>query len=194
MSYCEICVVESDGKVSPHKEFRNSWGGAARIWHSLAREYLGDKAEWLFDPDKLWALQDNEDISPEVRAVLISTFDNAMIKKENFEIMAILYDTFHKTYPVEPGAADHLPAIAAEIRKLIAADNVQAVCFYWTSCGEYPWEVLPDDDEDGEPEPYDINKHHKHWYVWEHPRLRRTTGHEGCRWYRRAAARSSIWE
>lgn len=151
MSYCQI-IPFKNGLPSHGPEFRNSWGGAARIWSSLFDAYLKNPAikyhNWLQNTDGLWNLAKRLDLPDFECSVHASTFDLAYVRSENFSKYVHDLREFASKYPV-PGCVDHLPAWADWIEKA----DADAVGFYATSVGENLWFTYDNDKDESVPTP-----------------------------------------
>lgn len=139
MSYCAI-IPFKNGMPTAQIEFRNAWGGAARIWNSLFDKYLLDPNiryhTWLCgDQSKLWALSKDDSLSLMERAVHASTFDLAFIRQSNFQRIAEDFLAFDAMLPSKSGSVNHLPSWAANISGL----NADAIGFYGTSVAQNSW-------------------------------------------------------
>jgi hypothetical protein len=140
MSYCQI-ITFKDGKPSGGIEYRNAWGGAARIWDALFKAYVPKKHEydlWLVNngnDKRLWDLATRPDLPMFERAVHASTFDHFYVRRENFTRFCADLRAFDAKYPVNGHTVNHLPAWADAIEKL----DAEAVGFYGTSVSENPW-------------------------------------------------------
>lgn len=137
MSYCQL-IPFHDGKPEHGEEFRNAWGGAARIWDALFKRYLKDPNikydNWLGKrADDLWPLARREDLPEFERAVHAFTFDRAYVRREHFKKLAADLRKFASNYPAE--GIDHLPAWAQAIENL----DAEAVGLYGTSVSENIW-------------------------------------------------------
>ncbi len=147
MSYCAI-VIFKDGLPHGKIEFRNSWGGAARIWSALFDKHLKNPAipyhNWLAESEqqKLWALVNRADLPIYERTVHASTLDFAFIKREHFPIFCTDLRAFDVAYPA-PEKANHLPAWADAIEKL----DCEGIGFHGTSVAENPWKKY-DEEKD----------------------------------------------
>lgn len=93
MSYCEIIIFTGD-RPTGGIEFRNAWGGAARIWNSLFNKYIKDQNipyhSWINEKEqrKLWDLAHNKKLQMFERIVHFSTFDRAYISRNHFKQFA----------------------------------------------------------------------------------------------------------
>ncbi len=153
MSYCAI-IVFKDGVASGSIEFRNAWGGAARIWDALFEKYLKNPAipyhSWIScDQQSLWDLAKREKLLPFERAVHASTFDLAYIRRANFGRFCGDLLLFDAAYPCIGSTANHLPAWVDAIMELKA----EAVGFHGTSVAENPWRKYDEDKDETIPIP-----------------------------------------
>lgn len=158
MSYCQL-IPFIDGKPSHGPEFRNAWGGAARIWTSLFDRYIKNPDtpfhNWMTDrSNALWNLAKDQKLSRHEKAVLAFTFDQFYVRKEHFSMCAHDLRAFANQYPVA-GYVDHLAAWADAIENL----DAEAVGLYATSVGENLW-FRYDSDAD-ECVPVGIEKGHE---------------------------------
>lgn len=168
MSYCEL-IMFRNGEPSDSIEFRNAWGGAARIWTSLFDTYMKDPSKgfdnWLSrccNPQdrSLWDLAKRKDLPMFERAVHAATFDSAIVRNEHFKQFANHLREFVAKYPVE-GKVCHLSSWADEIESC----DAEAVGFYGTSVAENTWYEF--DDEKDESVPYNLNTGDKHFEVYD---------------------------
>jgi hypothetical protein len=170
MSYCEI-ITFKEGKPNDQIEFKNSWGGAAYIWTALFDKYLKDPENtydtWLsrFGKDQgkcLWDLAGRKDLKSCERAVHISTFDYATVRKENFPIFVHDLKDFIFLHPNSKESVCHLP----EWAKFIESCREEAIGFYGTSVSENPW--FGYNEENDEIIPYNLNSGTKHFEIYEY--------------------------
>jgi hypothetical protein len=156
MSYCEIFPFKEgfphQGGYPPKGvQFRNAWGGAARIWDALWDEYAKNPTDkydsWIISVsrDGLWEISLRKEISEFKRSVHVFTFDRFYVKKENFKRFAEDLRTFDGTYPT--AGISHLPAWA----ELIEKSEAEALALYATSVTHNPW--FRYDGETGETTP-----------------------------------------
>ncbi len=168
MSQCAI-IFFKNGKPYVEEEFSNAWGGAARIWTSLYDKYLKDPLiewdSWMSGSmhgkiDKLWELPKNEEFEVFERSILVSTFDYAIIRKENFVRFAKDLRDFVHLYP--PGeSVCHLLSWA----DVIESSDAEAVGFHGTSVSENLWYKW--DSEAEEEIPYELQDGDEHFEVYE---------------------------
>jgi hypothetical protein len=166
MSRCQL-IEFRNSKPANAFEFSNSWGGAARIWSALFDRYLKDPRKeydsWLSravgSDRSLWDLAKREDLPLFERAVHASTFDRAIVKRENFALLAQHLREFASKYP--PQGVCHLNAWADRIE----ASHAEAIGFYGTSVSENLWYDW--DEEKDESVPYDLASRDEHFEVYE---------------------------
>lgn len=170
MSYCSIITFE-DGKAHAALDFSNSWGGAAYIWNALFERYLKDPERpydnWLsrgMQDRSLWDLADREDLEIFERSVHVSTFDLAIVRRENFRRYADDLLLFLERYPVPGKSVCHLPQWAKRIREFDEKPEIEAVGFHHTSVTQSPWFQF---DENDEILPYDLNERDDHQEIYD---------------------------
>ena len=138
MSYTEL-IIFKDGKADGGVEYRNAWGGAARIWTALFDRYLKAKEhDYMLSEEnqkRLWNLATREDLPIFERAAHTFTFDHFYVRNENFGRFAADLRAFVKKYPAGE-CVDHLPAWA---KWLDENGGFEAVGLYGTSVGENIW-------------------------------------------------------
>ena len=139
MSYCKL-ITFKDGLADGGIEFRNAWGGSARIWNSLFDAHVPKKSEydsWVSDPNdrRLWDLAKREDLPMFERAVHAFTFDHFYVRKENFARLASDLLAFVEKYPAG-NCVDHLPAWAKWLEE---NSSIEAVGLHGTSVSENVW-------------------------------------------------------
>lgn len=164
MSSCEI-VVFKNGKADFGAEFGNSWGGCASIWNALYDKYVKDPYKqydnWMTGNTKgLWDLAKRKDLPMFERVVLFLTFDNATVKQENFQKIAVHLREFSDAH-AKPGNVNHLPAWA----DFIESCDAEAIGIHATSVNENPWFDWLEEKE--EYVPYDLTTGTKHYEIFE---------------------------
>jgi hypothetical protein len=175
MSYCAL-VEFRNGKADTEYEYRNSWGGSARIWDSLFNKFLKDPNDkydcWLNEKrcKVLWKLVDNPSVPLIGRIVLAFTFDYAIVKRDNFKRLVVDLREFDTTFPTSSDRVNHLPAWASLIEK----SDAEAIGCYGTSVSEDLWFTWDDTVIEGEQEedsgrsvPYDLNTGDKHFEIYD---------------------------
>lgn len=200
MSYTELKIVTENGDVEGFSEYKNSWGFAAFVWDMLCAKY---GVEELYRRDKnksksrepylmpgdtwqyLWECVKEDKIKLKTweSNVLFSTYDDAIVKRDDLLQLADDYDMFAEALRPE-GRVCHLRSIAKDMRKAYE-QGALGICFYAMSVGDDPWygvytEENPDDMEldygteeynkqeelwEDSYRPYNVNTDSKHWYV-----------------------------
>lgn len=167
MSYCSL-IYFRDGKPFAESEYRNAWGGAAKIWSDLFDAYLKRPSvpydNWLTrcagNDSSLWDLAKRRDLPMFERSVHASTFDRAIIRREHFQQFVAHLRDFVSKYPAGDKVC-HLLAWADAIE----SSDAEAVGFYGTSCSCNPWYRF--DEENDESIPYDLTTGDQHFEVYD---------------------------
>ncbi|SRR6266576_2920495 len=139
MSYCKL-IVFKDGKADGGIEYRNAWGGPARIWNSLFAAYVPKEHQydsWLSNngnDQRLWNLATRKDLPMFERAVHAFTFDNFYVRREHFGRFVSDLRSFVIKHPSE--GVDHLPAWAKWLEE---NSGVEAIGLHGTSVSENIW-------------------------------------------------------
>lgn len=173
MSSTVLYAAPEGGTFGRIAEFRNSWGGAARVWSALCKRWLGDDCYWLTmrgdeQQAKVWALAKDERLSPAERIVMAATFDRVLVRRDELPRLAEHFREFDRLYPVS-GVANHLPAQAALFDRLAGPDHGLdfvpfAVGWQQTTVSENPWWTRLGED-DGRP--YDLSQDEGHWFLFD---------------------------
>jgi len=164
MSSTEL-IEFHNGVADNSYEFKNSWGGSARIWDSLFKAYIPKEQEydnWIqaAQDNRLWSVWKNNRLSNAERLVYWFSCDNALVAKENFTEMASALREFATKHPCTDKVC-HLENFA----KVFNESDADAIGLHGTSVVENPWFNWC--EEQGESIPYDITKGNKHWFVFE---------------------------
>lgn len=159
-------VLFRDKKPSSELQFQNSWGGAAYIWGALFCKYLRQPEQpdsaWIFHTKAVWDLASRKDIPRAYRAVLISTFDFALVAKENFGQYTKDLKDFQRTLAY-PGVC-HLGNWAFALEHEIPAD-VSYIGFIGTSVSGGVWSSF--DEASDTDIKYDLASGTQHFEVYE---------------------------
>lgn len=159
MSYTATYVVNKLGNLVCSEEYSNSHGFCAYVWTMLCQKYgIGS---WYIDEnaDKLWKLATDPRLLACEAITLETTFDHAIIRKEDFAKVIEAYHDFEHLHPPVKHVS-HLWAIALELKKHLDDEDVTGFCFYQTSLVENPW--VKHGDEDSQ---YNIHNDAKHHFV-----------------------------
>jgi len=153
-----------NGVADDCTEFRNSWGGAARIWDSIWKAYGTNTHEfdnWLSaaTDGRLWGLWASSDFIESEKIVYLFTCDNALVEKKDFSKIAAALREFESLHPCK--GVSHLSAWA----DLIESSDSEAIGLHATSVTENPW--FEWDEETDETLPYNLNEGDKHWFVMD---------------------------
>jgi hypothetical protein len=167
MSHCEIIAFRNN-KADREIELRNAWGGHAMVWTVLFDLYLKNPHKeydsWITQSSNdspLWKLHRDPRLAECERAVLVSTYDHALIMQKDFErFTAHLREFLAQSAGVVSWS--HLPAYDQFICENMDA---QAIGFYGTSVAEDPWREH--DEETDEWVQYDLSTGEKHFDVYD---------------------------
>lgn len=165
MSHCKVIRFKNDKKTE-YLECKNSHGGAARIWDAMYKKYLrrypNDPTDnWLLGKwqSDLWKVADAVTVPDPFRAVLASTYDHAIVRRENFQQFASDLRSFVAAFPPGPCVC-HLEAWAEYVES--SGDDVWAIGFHGTSVSDNLWVKYDDDDC----VPYDFDTNTRHFDVY----------------------------
>jgi hypothetical protein len=138
MSTTTVKAVWPGEKAEDLEELRNSHGSAPIVWNEIAKRYLGlGNYEYSFKSDEIWPLYKRDDMPAHHRAVLMMTYDNALVMKANYKQAAADIRAFLADFPGRPGGANHWSRIAEIF------DNeppCEAIGFHMTSVSEDPFQ------------------------------------------------------
>lgn len=147
MSETTIIYAYPGEKYECGEELKNSWGSATYIWDFMGKTYIPGFSMFREDHMKyLWTLWKKRSIPLYRRAVLMMTFDRALVAKENYkraaaDIRAFLSD--HNDITV----VNHWPRIA-EIFE--SNPDAPAIGFWMTSVSSNPFYGGWDDEKQAE--------------------------------------------
>jgi hypothetical protein len=161
MSSTTIHAVWPGEKVEDLEELRNSWGSAPPVWDAIAMRYLGmAEHECFLRIEELWPVYDRPDMPAHQRAVLMMTYDRAMVMREHYKRAAADIRAWLVDFPQEPGCANHWPRIADLFD---SEPDCPAIGFRMTSVTESLfWGQWNDERED-----YDPPDWSQFWSVYE---------------------------
>lgn len=162
MSYCAV-ITFRNGKPAECLECRNAWGGMAFVWSALFEVYCKDPKvqydSWLQKPERVWTLANNPDLPIALRAVLCSTFDYALVYRDDFKRYAADLRAF-TAWAGTRNVVCHLPSWADFIEKC----DAEAIGHYGTSVADNPWSTF--DEQTEAMVPYDLTTGTKHFSVY----------------------------
>lgn len=162
MSCTTIKAVWPGEKAEHIASLPNAWASAPAVWGALGKRYLGSEGAVLKDNGAaIWALAKRQYIPRSVRAVLVMTFDGAIIMRKDYAQAADdIEDAIHQLGM----AKSHWPRIADLLR---SNPECPAIGFHWTSVTEDPFHGDWNEDAD-QHDPPDWSKF---WSVYEHASL-----------------------
>jgi hypothetical protein len=138
MSTTTVKAVWPGEKVEDLEELRNSHGSAPVIWNAVGKRYLGfADFEYSLRTNEIWPLYKRADMPEHHRAILLMTYDNAIVMKADYKRAAADIRAFLADFPPKDGYASHWPRIA-EI--FDGEPECPAVGFRMTSVSEDPFE------------------------------------------------------
>lgn len=128
-------------------------------------EKLGFKPSRLAAPDSksmedIWELADNKDVPINERIVMYTTFDDALVKRENFSEVIKAFREF--------GGETSLPEQADILERILAQNDIIAVGWNQTSVNADTWGNIGGYDEStGEYIPYNCLTGNQHFWVFD---------------------------
>lgn len=185
MSCTEINIFDNSGESVDTFEVKNAFRGAMAIWGILEKkylpEYVPDWAKVLSDEGRrnifkdgisrivngdmqdVWNLQNDNRLSRHEKIVLLSTFDNVLVKKENFNELIEAFEQFEGETSLKE---------QSEIIKNLG-DNITAIGWNQTSVCHNKWNgfIIESDDEDILIK-YNYHKDTDHWWMFDHESLK----------------------
>ena len=149
MSRTIILGITPGGDLCDVEEFYNSYGSAMYVWRSLVERYIDpDASRWMIrndtDMQPLWNLIIDKRIPEPHRWVLASTFDGAVVHREDFGLLAMYYNQFVDDYPPKG-----VCTLREQAHTLIQMGDVdyRGACWIQTSVADDWWYVYDDQDE-----------------------------------------------
>lgn len=157
MSYTTIKAVWPGEKAEDFEELRNAHGSAPVVWNEIAKRYLGMKDyEYSLRCDELWPTYKRADMPAHHRAVLMMTYDNALVMKANYKQAACDIRAFLADFPPKADYVNHWPRIA----EIFDSDPEHpAIGFHITSVSEDPFQGPYNE----ETEDYDAPDWSRYW-------------------------------
>lgn len=171
MSYTTLYKVPEQGEITSHATFHNAFRGAALVWDTLSRRYLGTQkfTSLSRDMQPIWNLWKANNIPLSYRIVLMSTFDNVMVKRENIPLVIEAI----KEYAKEFDDAGHLPEQAKKLEELFDDQECFAICWNQTSVNADAWQTAIECKCCGETKDYrnyDVSQDKGHWFLFQRSR------------------------
>jgi hypothetical protein len=184
MSCTEIYSVDKNGEIDQYAEIRNSWRGSMAIWRILEDRYLPPyrpsfipsymsieafEAQHGYKPSRcssffddsamkeIWSLFSSDAVSTTDKIVLGSTFDNVLVRRENFDTLISAFKEFE--------GETSLTEQAKVIEEMMNDSDIAAVGWNQTSVNADPW--MEYDEKLDDYLRYNINTGDKHWWLFE---------------------------
>lgn len=125
-------------KAEELEELRNSHGTAPVVWNAVAMRYLG-LADYAYSlrTEEVWPLYKRADMPRHQRAVLLMTYDDAIVMKVDYKQAATDIRSFLSDFQPRVGYANHWPRIAELFE---SNPDCPAIGFWMTSVCENPFE------------------------------------------------------
>lgn len=166
MSFTILFKVPESGEIEEYVRYQNAFQGAFNIWEEMTGHYLGLPTVPMFgNMQPVWDLAESERVPLNDRIVMLSTFDNVMVRRENLPTLIAAFRDFATRF--DPG---HLLAQAAALEKLVDDPTCYAVCWNQTSVNGDMW-LEPSGEVDEYDYPiyrlYDISKDTGHWFLFD---------------------------
>lgn len=188
MSYSSLFVIDEDGDVQDTgKEYRNGHGYAMPVWTYLARKYLKQPGEdahkfwvrWYYEGkiEPVFKLKADPRLERWEWIVLLTSFDHALVKKENFQETIEAFRMLHGQYKaIEPGNVCHYEEMANDIERMIGSPEVTGIGWNATSVSEDLWSVRDDcvctacgnEHEKEDERHYNVKKDKRHFFVFDY--------------------------
>lgn len=185
MSYTEIFKFKKDGNSELVGETKNAFRSAMFVWRFLEKKYLSPyHPAWARvlpspNPDgytrtsdldairEIWDLGESEKLTAEEKIILLSTFDDVIVMREDIPKIISSFRTF------DPLSS--LPEQAEIIEDLYNNDpDMIAIAWNQTSVNGQAWKEWDTSNDEGENEdtddqliPYNIFTNTKHWNLFD---------------------------
>lgn len=157
MSYTEMFGFDKNGNAYDLAEIENSWRGGVAVWDYLYQKYVGGKFS-MFDASGFKDLNSVfEKMQEHEQIVLLTTYDYALIRRENFQQVM---DAFYRF-----GGVTSLYEQAEVIEEALNDENCIAIGWNQTSVNGDNWANFGGYDENDEAIPYNLNTGDRHWYL-----------------------------
>lgn len=108
---------------------------------------------------EIWDLADNQSIPEHERITLFTTFDKALVKKENLPAVIEAFQSFE--------GETNLPEQAKELKKLSHDENCIAVGWNQTSVSGDTWSDYAYDELKDETIPYNCLEQRDHYWIFD---------------------------
>ena len=188
MSSTDIYGFRQDGTAYLYASVRNSWRGAMAVWNKLEVKYLPPyipgyiKACNWYKPDmkyeeivtrngfrptrlnseisarEICDLADSPEVSEVDKTVLMTTFDNVVVRKADLPKIIEAFNQFV--------GETNLKEQAEVLQVMYEDDDCIAVAWNQTSVNADMWVCYSCNEATEESTPYNIFKHDKHWFMF----------------------------
>ena len=189
MSYTEIYAFGKDGNAYLLGMVKNSWGGAVAVWNKLEKKYLSPwipdyvKATCWYSPgmsydeiisflgytptrltsdllmQEIWDLGQNPNVDMTDRIVLYTTYDDALVKRENIRKVIDAFAAFD--------GSTNLQQQASILESALKDDNIIAVGWNQTSVCADNWANYGGVDENDDDIPYNCLTGDRHFWIFD---------------------------
>ncbi len=185
MSRTEIYAVTPEGDIELEAEISNSYRGAMHVWTTLAVKYglvkPGEEGYLLIRPglmNQVWKLRDDDRLTWWEKVVLLSTFDNVVILRDDLPRASEAFKAWSDANVIiNTNGAREASSIGAQgltMKRILDHERgFRGVCWNQTSVCANPWWVYDTSGEDEEGRPFNIDRDEKWWSLFdEFPQLR----------------------
>lgn len=185
MSQTEIVAFNKGGEAIHFGNVENAFRGAMAIWKKLEEKYLDTYRpnylpahipvekieEYLgFKPSRtgamdeqamkeIWSLYSREEVSIADKIVLGTTFDRALVKRENFEEVIAAFLSFE--------GETSLKEQAEQLKEMLLDETIIAAGWNQTSVTQNQWTCADYDEENDVEVPYNCLKNTNHFWLFD---------------------------
>lgn len=161
MSYTTLKKIDTNGDIVDYCDFGNSYFSGMLVWNRLKDKYNVETT--FINYDNVWKLASDTNVLEHERIVLLSTFDRALCRSEDF---VKLIDAFVKFYEELPEKLKRctILAQAEKIKEMMEDKSIIGCAWQQTSVAEEQWEIMEGDDKF---RPYNIFKDANHFWIFE---------------------------
>lgn len=185
MSRTEMVAFKQNGEAVLYQEIQNAWRGAMAIWRQLEEKYLPpyrppyvpahiplEKVEAYigFKPSRfgmgdeegvreVWNLYERDDVSITDKIVLGTTFDRALVKKEDIPEVIKAFEAFE--------GETSLGEQVLILTEMLENENVIAVGWNQTSVVQNQWTRVIYNEENDSFLPYNCLTDTKHFWLFD---------------------------
>ena len=165
MSYTEMVGFNKDGSAYSQADIHNAFLGAMEVWRRMEEKYLpmGQFSRCVMGSEKdmreIWDLVGNDKVSENDQICLATTFDNCVVKKEDFHKVITAFREFD--------GETSLSEQADVIEEMLADEDCIAVAWNQTSVNCNQWLSDSFNEEKEEYIPYNLFSGEKHFYLFK---------------------------